>query len=71
MEDKGLIFIEIRSFRGNHRLYLKETGDCIATFMNPREAFRTAVVVDRAMHWARKKWRKDTPANVISANVDS
>jgi len=71
MASRGLVFIEVRSFRGNHRLYLKETGDCIATFVNPREAFRTAVVVDRAMHWVWKKRRKDKPDGATSTNTGS
>lgn len=53
--------IEGRSFRGDHRLYLKETGDCLATFRNPKEAFRTASVVNRALKQARSSWRNDIP----------
>ncbi len=54
-----LSHIEIRSFRGNHRLYLKETGDCLAIFLNQKEALRTASVVHRALRWARSNWKKD------------
>ena len=58
-ETRILSHIEIRSFCGNHRLYLKGTGDCLATFLNHKEALRTASVADRALRLARRNWRKD------------
>lgn len=53
--------VEVGSFLRSHRLYLKETGDCLATFMNPEGALLTLPTADRGLKWVRSNGRKNPP----------